>query len=118
MSYSAMLTAVLICSLVTGLITEAVKMLLKEWNKAYKPNTLAAVVSVLVGAGYALIWRYGDGAVWTAETTIKCTVPLILCSWLCAMLGYDKVVQTIKQFVKGDAADDEKDAGATGDGDV
>ncbi len=86
-----------ICSTLTGLLTEGIKKLCEEHNRTYHSNTLAgiaaAVISLLVGIGYVLY----TGTPITAQ--IICSViALILLSWLCAMVGYDKVIQTISQF--------------------
>lgn len=99
---SFFLIALPICSALTALITEGIKTLLKEWNKEYKPNTLAGIMAVLVAIGYMVYWHFGDGAAWATETLIIMGVLLIICSWLCAMLGYDKVIQTIQQWHKSE----------------
>lgn len=88
---------VLITSTLTGLATEAVKKILTEYGKNYYANTLAGIVSLIlslaVGIGYILTFNVS----FTAQT-IVCLVSLVFISWLCAMIGYDKVVQAISQF--------------------
>ncbi len=80
------------CALVTGLVTEAIKKMFS--NKA---NIVAAIVSIVVswsvGVGYVV---YNDIAFNTQ--IIILLIVLVIGSWLCAMVGYDKVVQTIKQI--------------------
>ena len=88
------MTLLLLCSTLTSLITQAVKKLLDESGKTYRSNLLAAIVSVLVGTGV------GAGYVVVNDIPVDAKVivalaTLILFSWLCAMLGYDKVKQTI-----------------------
>lgn len=89
-------TALVITSAITGLVTEALKKILDESEKKYKPNILAMIVSIVVSVcvivGYVL---YTDTA-FTVQTAVV-GVALIVLSWLCAMLGYDKVIQTISQ---------------------
>ncbi len=91
------LFGLLVCSTLTGLLTEALKKLCEEHGFPYYANTLAgidsAVVSVLVGIGYVLF----TGAAVTTQVVI-CIIALVFMSWLCAMVGYDKVIQTISQF--------------------
>ncbi|MCD7751575.1 MAG: aminopeptidase [Lachnospiraceae bacterium] len=91
------LLGLLVCSTITGLLTEAVKRLCEEHGLNYYANTLAGidatVVSILVGVGYVLF----TGSVVTAQVVIS-IIALIFMSWLCAMVGYDKVVQAISQF--------------------
>lgn len=88
-------------SILTGLSTEAIKMLYEERNKQYKANTIAGIVAVLisifVGAGYMFVMNTS----FTAQFGVT-LFALAFLSWLCAMLGYDKVIQAIKQYkVKG-----------------
>lgn len=96
------LTGMIVSSALTGLVTEAVKKILDECNKKYACNTLAGLVSVLVstgiGAGYITINNIG----FTPEV-ITYWVGLIFMTWLCSMVGYDKVIQTISQFRKTEA---------------
>lgn len=91
------LLGLLASSAITGLVTEAVKKILAEHNKSYKANTLAGLSSTVVSgaicAGYILV----TNAEFTAQIAV-CVVAQIFMSWLCAMVGYDKVIQTISQF--------------------
>lgn len=96
-SLETFLFGLLIISTVTGLATEAIKKLLMEHSIKYHANTLAGIVSLIIstaiGSGYILITNL--------EFTIQiivCLIALIFMSWLCAMVGYDKVIQTIGQF--------------------
>ena len=99
MSMMLYMVGILACSLLTGLVTEAVKKLLKESKVSYKPNLLAAVVAVLIGAGVGVGYIVYAGLTWTPQIIIL-LILLIILSWLCAMVGYDKVVQSIEQIVK------------------
>lgn len=91
------LAGLLLVSTLTTLVTEAVKKLHQEHNKKYYPNTLAGlcslVVSVLVGAGYI---TFTDTSI--TPQVITCLVALVILGWLCAMVGYDKVIQALGQF--------------------
>ena len=91
------LTGLLITSTLTGLATEAVKNILNEYNKQYQANTLAGIVSLLlslgIGVGYVVVTNTGI----TAQVVIT-LISLVFMSWLCAMVGYDKVIQTITQI--------------------
>lgn len=87
----------LIESTLTSLITEAIKKILLEYNRTFKSNTLAGVVavvlSILIGISYVI----------TSNTEVTSSIvvfvaALMIMGWLCAMIGYDKVVQTIRQF--------------------
>lgn len=91
------LMGLLFVSAITSLTTEAVKKILVEKKKTYYANTLAGIVSIIVsmivGIGYLLTAHIG----FNAEIAVY-LFALMAGSWLCAMLGYDKVIQTISQF--------------------
>lgn len=82
-----------LCSVLTGLIVEAIKRL----KNVEKPNILAAIVSVIVGLAVSLGWVLISHIAVSVEV-ILFVISLIVLSWLCAMLGYDKVIQTIAQL--------------------
>ena len=83
----------MICSVMTGLITEAIKKMVT----VIKPNIVAAVVSVIVGiavpVGYILM-----NHIFFDTTAILYIISIVVLSWLCSMLGFDKVMQTISQI--------------------
>lgn len=84
-------------SALTGLVTEAIKKIIAERNATYRANTLAGLVSLVlsavVGTGYILL----SGIGFTTQVIVY-LIALLFMSWLCAMVGYDKVMQTISQF--------------------
>lgn len=90
--------ALVAISVLTSLVVEAIKKVIGE-DKKYSPNVLAmivsVVVSVLVIAGYLLYYSIP----FTTQIAVV-SVALIILSFLCATLGYDKVIQTLKQ-IKG-----------------
>ena len=96
-SLHVFMLGVLITSTLTGLATEAIKKLLAEHSKNYYANTLAGIVSVIlsvaIGIGYMML-----SSISFNSQTVVYLVALIFISWLCAMVGYDKVVQAISQF--------------------
>lgn len=91
------LTGLLITSTLTGLATEAVKNILNEYNKQYQANTLAGIVSLLLSLGIGVGYIVITSTTLTAQVVIT-LISLVFMSWLCAMVGYDKVVQTITQI--------------------
>ena len=97
MSLEVFLLGLLIVSTLTGLFTEAIKKWLDERGKKYYPNALAGYaaigLSIAVGIAYIIL----VGAALNAQTAVY-LIALILLSWLCAMVGYDKVMQAIAQF--------------------
>lgn len=91
------LLGLMVASTLTGLVTEAIKNMLTEHNKTYRANTLAGVVSLvmsaLIGACYIIL----TNTAFTAQVVVY-LIALVFMSWLCAMVGYDKVIQAIGQF--------------------
>ncbi|MCD8326524.1 MAG: aminopeptidase [Lachnospiraceae bacterium] len=96
-TYPTFLMGLLASSTVTGLVTEAIKKLLDECGKSYKANLLAGVVAFFVSIGIAVGYTVLMEIAWTQQLVVI-AVALVLLSWLCAMLGYDKVIQAISQF--------------------
>lgn len=97
MTLEYFLLLLMIVSIFTGLVTEGIKKLLEESKKTYKANFLAGGVAValslLVGVGYIILME--------AQINSKMAVyliTLILLSWLSAMVGYDKVIQSLGQI--------------------
>jgi hypothetical protein len=96
-NFEIFLIGLTLVSTLTSLVTEAIKKILNGKNKTYCANTLAgivaAVLSIGIGIGYIVIASVGFSA-----QSIVCLIALAVASWLCAMVGYDKVVQVINQF--------------------
>lgn len=90
----------MIASALAGLVTEAIKKILKEHQITYHANTLtgivATVLSIAISVGYILF----TGMEFNVQSIIY-AVALVFLSWLCAMVGYDKVAQTISQIKSG-----------------
>ena len=98
MTFNIFIGLLLVISLLTGLFTQGIKIWLTEKGKTYQPNALAGYVaialSILVGAAYMIITNARINAQFAVYM-----IALVLLSWLCAMVGYDKVIQTITQFI-------------------
>lgn len=105
-NFEVFLLGLLFTSTLTVLATEAVKKVFTEHNLLYRANTLAGgvatILSCAICAGYVVITGIG----FTAQTLV-CLIAQVFMSWLCAMVGYDKVVQAISQF-KTSKKDDEE----------
>lgn len=97
MNMEVFLLMLLIASTLTGLVTEAIKTICKEHNWNYHANTLAGVVALCISLVVGIAWIFWTGATVTPQIVIG-VITLIFMSWLCGMVGYDKVVQTISQF--------------------
>lgn len=97
MEMHVFLLMLLVCSLFTSLTVEAIKKMLEGKNK--KSNLIAAAVAIVlaaaIGIGYAILF-----GVVNMTQYIVTIVALCFLSWLCAMVGYDKVIQAIRQLSK------------------
>lgn len=91
------LFALLMTSALSSLVTEAVKKVLTEHNVNYHANTLVGIVSVILSAAIGVAYIVLTGTTFTAQMVVY-LIAHVFMSWLCAMVGYDKVVQTISQF--------------------
>ena len=96
-SLNVFMLGVLITSTLTSLATEAVKKLLAEHSKNYYANTLAGIVSVILSVAIGIGYMMLSSISFTSQTIVY-LIALVFISWLCAMVGYDKVIQAISQF--------------------
>lgn len=99
MTLEIFLTMLLIVSSLAALVTEAVKKILQEYKKTYHANTLAGIVAIIVAIISVVLYSVYKQLPMSPQL-VSVSIALVLLSWLCAMVGYDKVVQAIEQFKK------------------
>ena len=97
MTLEVFLTLLFAVSLLVGLTVEALKKPLSGKNYSY--NILASIVSVVISAVVGVFYCILAEVAFSAQIIIY-LIALVFLSWLCAMLVYDKVVQTIMQIKK------------------
>ena len=98
MSVTLFITIFTIGSMACGLLTEAIKKVYENAHKEFSANIIALVDALVVGgAGTAGAYMLLN-IPWTINNII-CLVLMIVVIWLGAMLGFDKVKQTIQQLV-------------------
>lgn len=97
MNLQTFLLGLLIASTMTSLATEAVKTILVEKGKPYYANSLAGVVSLFVSSALGACYIVLTDTAFSAHVVVY-MIALMFMSWLCAMVGYDKVIQAISQF--------------------
>lgn len=98
MSTSDFLMLLMLTSVLTSLTVEAVKMMLGEkvsFNNNMLVGFISLVLSVIIGICYCIKYNVAF-----TNVTIIYILALVFMSWLCAMLGYDKVIQTLSQVKK------------------
>ena len=84
-------------SILVGLTVEAVKKILGD--RKYPTNIIAGIVSIVLSVVVGIFYCILTSTPITAIIIIY-LIALVFFSWLCAMLGYDKVVQTLTQIIK------------------
>ena len=98
MNNGFLITALAAISVLTSLTVEALKKLLGDKIKSY--NLLAAIVAVvltiLISVGYLIY----TGTAFTAQIGVIMAA-LVFLSFLSSTVGYDKVMQMIKQIIGG-----------------
>ena len=97
MFVSEFLTLLLVVSVMVSLTVEALKKMLGG-NK-FPSNIMAGIVSIVLSTLIGIFYCTLLDIPFTSSIIIY-LVSLVFLSWLCAMLGYDKVVQAIKQIKK------------------
>lgn len=86
-----------VLSIITGLFTEGIKKFLDSLNKKYASNIVVLFVTILVVGGGTIVFYLWNDYAWTT-LNIVCIFLMIAANWLGAMLGYDKIIQTIVQL--------------------
>ena len=97
MPISFMTTALLIVSLLTNLTVEGIKKLLEGTNKTYSSNVLAAILSTIISGAVCVIYLIMNDVVFSMKIGVEVLI-LIYLGFLISTVGYDKVIQTIKQI--------------------
>lgn len=88
-------------STLTGLVTEAIKKIMTEHNRTYHANTIAGIVAVILSIVTGVVYIILNDITFSASVIVY-LVMLTVCSWLGSMIGYDKVIATIKNYKKDD----------------
>lgn len=98
MTLHVFLIMLLACSILTTLTVEAIKKMFTA-GESRRTNIIAAIVAVVLAIAIAIIYAIMFSIVVNAQY-IVIIVALCFLSWLCAMVGYDKVIQAIEQLTK------------------
>ena len=96
LTLESFLILLFVLAIITSLLTEGIKKLLDSMEMKYATNVVALFVSIVVGGiGTAVFYLWNDYA-WTSLNIIMLFI-MVCENWLVAMLGYDKVGQSIRQ---------------------
>ena len=91
-----LMVGVLVCSVFTGLIVEAIKKMTAAEGR--QTNLIAAVVSVIVGISFGVGYILLNKLTFDTQNIIS-IILLVVCSWIVSMVGFDKFRQTIEQIM-------------------
>ena len=91
-----LMVGVLVCSVFTGLIVEAIKKMTTAEGR--QTNLIAAVVSVIVGVSFGVGYILLNKLSFDTQNIIS-IILLVVCSWIVSMVGFDKFRQTIEQIM-------------------
>lgn len=82
---------------VSSLLTEAIKKLYDNAGRKYSANLIALIDAIVVGCG-------GTSCVYLlmsipfSTNNIVCIAMMAIVVWIGSMIGYDKVIQLVKQI--------------------
>lgn len=97
MPISFMTTALLAVSLLTNLTVEGIKKLLDGTNTKYSSNILAAILSTILSGAVCAIYLIMNDIGFSVKIGVEIVVLMYL-GFLVSTVGYDKVMQTLKQL--------------------
>ncbi len=97
MTVTMFISILTIGSLVSSLLTEAIKKWYENANKQYSANTIALVDAIVIGAGGTACVYMLTGTEWTVNNVI-CLILMAIAVWMGSMVGYDKLLQLVKQI--------------------
>lgn len=99
MNSGFLITALALISVLTSLTVEALKKIFDEKHINYSSNLLAVIVSTILTIALCVGYVLYFGIPFTIQTVII-MIALVFLSFLSSTVGYDKVVQLLKQ-IKG-----------------
>lgn len=108
MTVTVFLIILTICSAVTSIATEGVKKALNQCEIKYSYNLLVLLLALIIGCGTCIIYCIENNIGFTLLNCIYIGL-MGFANWLGAMVGYDKVKQTIVQMVTAGDFGEEKE---------
>lgn len=97
MTVTLFVTVLTIGALVSGLLTEAIKKAYANAKKEYSANIIALINAFIVGGGGTAVTYMLLNVPWGVNNII-CMCLMVICVWIGSMIGYDKIIQLIKQI--------------------
>lgn len=97
MTVSLFISILVAGSILSGLLTQAIKVWYRNENKEAPPNIVALINAIVCGGGVTAVVYMLLAIPFTINNIILLVV-LIFFSWLGSMVGYDKITQTVGQM--------------------
>lgn len=98
MSFEFLSTALLAISVLTSLTVEGIKKILESCKKNFPSNLLAIIVSILITVISSVSYIVVQNIPFSFLLVIEILI-LVFLSFLVSTLGYDKVMQMLKQYI-------------------
>lgn len=96
MTLEVFLMLLMVVSIFTSLVVEGIKKFIgNDYNAS--SNIIAGIVSIVLGVAIGVFYCIMAEIAFSVQIVIT-LIALVFLSWLCAMIGYDKVVQAIMQI--------------------
>lgn len=97
MTITLFITMLTLGSGITALLTEAIKKAYTNAGKEYSANVIALINALVVGCGGTAVLYMLRAIPWTANNII-CLILMGVAVWIASMIGYDKILQLLKQI--------------------
>ena len=97
MTISLFMALIVVLAIAVSLLTEAVKKFLEGIKFTYSSNVVVLIISIIVGIGGTAMAYISLGIAFTLSNII-CMLLMAVAVWVGSMLGYDKVLQMVKQI--------------------
>ena len=98
---------------ISSLLTEAIKKAYTNAGKEYSANMVALINAIVVGCGGTAILYMLQAVPWTVNN-ILCLILMGVAVWIASMIGYDKVIQLLKQLADNTTKEEKEDGEQSG----
>lgn len=99
MTTTAFLILLTACAVITSLLTEAAKKFLDSIKVRYASNIVVLIIAIIVGWGATAVYYVNAQVPFNALNSVYLAL-MGIANWVGAMVGYDRVRQTIAQIGK------------------
>lgn len=97
MTITLFITMLTVGAGITALLTEAIKQAYSNAGKDYSANVIALINALVVGCGGTAVTYMLMDISWEVNNII-CLILMGVAVWVASMIGYDKIIQLLKQI--------------------